>query len=130
MAATETDSAGPSAVLVLAIDGLDAFRTAHGDTAARAILARVAHAVRGLTASIGVVAAAYRNGLILLVGPELASEPAHELGETLRTTVSTLDFVDSESIVPNQVAMRQTATATTRSPPAASALRTVVIALV
>jgi PleD family two-component response regulator len=59
--------------------------------------------VRGLAAHIGVVAAAYRNGLILLVGPELAAEPAHALGETLRTTVSTLDFVDSESIIPNQV---------------------------
>jgi GGDEF domain-containing protein len=103
MAATESDSAGPSAVLVVAIDGLDAYRRAHGETAARAILARVAQAVRGLTANIGVVAAAYRNGLMLLVGPELAAEPAHELGETLRTTVSTLDFVNSESIVPNQV---------------------------
>jgi PleD family two-component response regulator len=103
MAATESDSASPSAVLVVAIDGLDAYRRAHGETAARAILARVAQAVRGLTANIGVVAAAYRNGLMLLVGPELAAEPAHELGETLRTTVSTLDFVNSESIVPNQV---------------------------
>jgi PleD family two-component response regulator len=103
MAATESNSAGPSAVLVLAVDCLEAFRAAQGEEAARAILARVAQAVRGLTANIGVIAAAYRNGLILLVGPELPSEPARQLGETLRTAVSTLHLVNSESIAADHV---------------------------
>ena len=83
MAATEPErrSARRSAVLVLAIDRLDAYRAAQGEETVRAILARVAKAVRGLTAKVGVVAAAYRNGLILLVGPDLATEPARQLGE-------------------------------------------------
>jgi hypothetical protein len=40
--------------------------------------------------------------LILLVGPELASEPAQQLGETLRTTIWNLNFVNSESIAPTR----------------------------
>ena len=103
MAATESETARSSAVLVLAVDRLEAYRAAQGEAAARAVLARVAQAVRGLTANIGVVAAAYRDGLILLVGPELPSEPARQLGEAIRTTVSTLDLVNSESIAADHV---------------------------
>src|SRR6202521_1260232 len=50
MAATESETARSSAVLVLAVDRLEAYRAARGEEAARAVLARVAQAVRGLTA--------------------------------------------------------------------------------
>jgi phosphoserine phosphatase RsbU/P len=107
MAAGDPDTPCPraaaSAVLALAVDRLDAYRSAQGESAARGILARVAEAVRGLTAKVGVVPAAYRNGLILLVGPDLAAEPARRLGEALCETVSSLDMVNSESIAADHV---------------------------
>ena len=103
MAASDWKAAETSAVVMLAVDRLEAYRAAHGDGAARSILARVAQAVRRLTTNVGVVAAAYRNGLIMLVGPELSAEPARQLGEQLCKAVSTLDMVNSESIVADHV---------------------------
>jgi phosphoserine phosphatase RsbU/P len=92
-----------SAVLALAIDRLDAYRSTKGDGAVRDILARVAQAVRHQAGSVGMVAAAYRNGLILLVDPDMNAEPARRLGETLRSTISTLHMVNSESIAADHV---------------------------
>jgi len=103
MAATDGADTETSAVVVLAIDRLDAYRAVQGDDAARSILARVARAVRNLTASVGVVAAAYHNGLIMLVGPELAADPAWQLAEQLRKAISALEMVNSESIAADHV---------------------------
>jgi phosphoserine phosphatase RsbU/P len=103
MAASESNTAEASAVVVLAIDRLEAYRSAQGDAAAQALLSRVAQAVRRITADVGVIAAAYRNGLILLVGPELSAEPARRLGEQLHKTVAGLDVVKSESIAADHV---------------------------
>jgi sigma-B regulation protein RsbU (phosphoserine phosphatase) len=103
MAAPGAPATATSAVVVLAIDHLEAYRATQGDDAARSVLARVARAVRRLTADVGVVAAAYRNGLIMLVGPELADEPARQLGERLCDTVSALHIVNSESTVADHV---------------------------
>jgi hypothetical protein len=58
-------------ILALAIDRIDGYRSAHGDAAANDVLAKVARAVRRLAANIGIVAASYRNGMIVLVAPEL-----------------------------------------------------------
>jgi phosphoserine phosphatase RsbU/P len=103
MAADESAAEGTGAVVVLAIDRLDAYRSVQGEDAARAILSRVARAVRRLSANIGVVAAAYRHGMIMLVGPELSAEQARELGERLCRTVATLEMANSESIVADHV---------------------------
>jgi phosphoserine phosphatase RsbU/P len=103
IAASESEGAETSAVVVLVIDRLEAYRTAKGDDAVRSILARVAQAVRRVTADVGVVAAAYRNGMIILVGPELSAEPAHQLGERLCKTVSELEMANSESILADHV---------------------------
>lgn len=105
MAANDAARQGvmPAAVLALAVDRLDAYRSMQGETTARSILAQVAEAVRGLTAKIGVVPAAYRNGLILLVGPDVAAEPAQRLGKALCETVAALDLVNSESIAADHV---------------------------
>jgi sigma-B regulation protein RsbU (phosphoserine phosphatase) len=103
MAAPESEDAETSAVVVLAIDRLEAHRATHGEEAARSILVRVARAVQRLTANVGVVAAAYRNGLILLVGPDLSAEPARQLGEGLCRIVSTLGIANSESIAADHV---------------------------
>src|SRR5262245_10431738 len=103
MAADDSAADGTAAVVVLAIDRLDAYRAVQGDDAARAILSRVARAVRRLSANIGVVAAAYRHGMIMLVGPELSAELARELGERLCKTVATLEMINSESIAADHV---------------------------
>jgi len=103
MASTDQAGGDMSAVVVLAIDRLEAYRAAQGDEAVHAILARVAQAVRRITADVGVIAAAYRNGLIMLVGPELAAEPARQLGERLHKSVATLDMINSESIAADHI---------------------------
>ena len=51
-------------VLAFALDRLDGYRSAHGDKATHGILAQVAQAVRELEATVGVIAAAYANGVI------------------------------------------------------------------
>jgi PleD family two-component response regulator len=103
MAADDSAVDGTGAVVVLAIDRLDAYRSVQGDDATREILSRVARAVQRLSANVGVVAAAYRHGMIMLVGPELSAELARDLGERLRKTVGTLEMVNSESIVADHV---------------------------
>src|SRR5262245_24296494 len=53
MAADDSGVEGTGAVVVLAIDRLDAYRSVQGDDAARAMLSRVAQAVRRLSANVG-----------------------------------------------------------------------------
>lgn len=90
-------------IVALALDRLDAYRTSQGEEVSRSILARVAHAVRGAVATVGAVAASYRNGMIVLVLPEFGPEPAQRLGETLRAAVSRLAIANSESIAADHV---------------------------
>jgi PleD family two-component response regulator len=90
-------------ILAMSLDRLDAYRAVNGEDAARSVLAEVARAVRRLAATIGIVAAAYRNGIIILVAPEVAAGPARELGETLRATVAKLRLPNSESLVSDYV---------------------------
>ncbi len=86
-------------VLAFALDRLDAYRSAHGDEAAQGMLAQVARAVRELGATVGVVAAAYRNGVIVLIAPGADAEAAQRLGESLCAAVPKLRLPNSESIV-------------------------------
>ncbi len=67
------------------------------------MLAQVARAVRRLAATVGIVAAAYRNGIIILVAPELGANCARELGEALRATVAKLRLPNSESVASDYV---------------------------
>ena len=66
-AASGYDSNESMSVVAMALDRFDGYRSVHGDTAANSVLAQVARAVRRLAANIGIVAAAYRNGMIILV---------------------------------------------------------------
>lgn len=102
IAAANSPADGDTSVIALAIDRLDAYRS-QGDAVAAGIVARVARAVRATAATVGVVAAAYRDGVIVLVVPELRSKPAMELGEALRASVSRLGIANSESIAANHV---------------------------
>jgi len=90
-------------ILALMLDRFDVYSAANGEAAARGVIAEVSRAVRRLAATIGVVAASYRNGMIILVAPEIGTNAARELGETLRTTVAKLRLPHSESIISDYV---------------------------
>jgi sigma-B regulation protein RsbU (phosphoserine phosphatase) len=90
-------------IVALMLDRFDVYSATNGDAAARGVIAEVSRAVRRLAATIGVIAASYRNGMIVLVAPELGSNAARELGETLRATVAKLHVVNSESVVSDYV---------------------------
>lgn len=90
-------------ILALTLDSFDVYRSAKGEAAARNTLAEVARAVRRLAATVGIIAAAYRNGIIILVAPEIEGSSARELGEALRTTVAKLRLPNSESVVSDYV---------------------------
>ena len=90
-------------ILALAVDRLDIIRTSQGEDKARKILAQVAHSVRQAAASIGVVAASYRNGVITVIVPEHAATSAKQLGESLRNSVAELAIANSEAIAADHV---------------------------
>jgi PleD family two-component response regulator len=91
-----------TSVIALAIDRLDAYRATKGNAGA-GIMVRVADAVRTTVAAVGVVAAIYRDGVIVLVLPEQSRMPALKLGEALRAAVSGLKIANPESIAANHV---------------------------
>jgi PleD family two-component response regulator len=91
-----------TSVIALAIDRLDAYRATKGNAGA-GIMVRVADAVRATVAAVGVVAAIYRDGVIVLVLPEQSRMPALKLGEALRAAVSGLKIANPESIAANHV---------------------------
>jgi PleD family two-component response regulator len=90
-------------IVALTLDRFDVYRAANGDEAAGGVLARVARAVCRLAATVGIVAAAYRNGIIIIVAPEVGAKGARELAETLCKTVSKLRLRNSESLVSDHV---------------------------
>jgi PleD family two-component response regulator len=90
-------------IIALTPDRFDAYRAAKGEIAARDLRAEVARAVRRLAATVGIVAASYRNGIIILVAPEVGADSARELGETLRKTVEKLHLRNSESVASDYV---------------------------
>ena len=90
-------------VLALSVDQFDAYRKVKGEAAARSVLAEVSRALRRLVATIGIVAASYRNGIIVFIAPEVSANAARELGETLRKTVARLRLPNSESVVSDYV---------------------------
>jgi sigma-B regulation protein RsbU (phosphoserine phosphatase) len=90
-------------ILAMTIDRFDGYRSVHGDHAANGVLSQVARAVRRLAATIGIIAASYRNGMIILVAPEFGANSARELGETLHSTIAKLRLPSSESVAPDYV---------------------------
>jgi PleD family two-component response regulator len=90
-------------IIALAVDRLDVIRTAQGDKVASQVLRKVARAVQDTAATVGVLAACYRNGLIVLVLPKCSVSEARALGETLRNAVARLRIGNSEAIAANHV---------------------------
>jgi sigma-B regulation protein RsbU (phosphoserine phosphatase) len=102
-AAAKFSSNNDTSVIALAIDRLDFYRSTQGDAAAAGLRALVARAVQTTAATVGAVAAAYRNGVIVLVVPGLQSKPAIELGEALRASVSQLVIANPEAIAADHI---------------------------
>jgi phosphoserine phosphatase RsbU/P len=92
-----------TSIIALAIDRIDACRATQGEAMAAAIVAKVARAIRATAATVGVIAAAYRGGVIVLIAPDMESGPALRLGEALRASVSALRIANSEAIAANYV---------------------------
>jgi sigma-B regulation protein RsbU (phosphoserine phosphatase) len=90
-------------IVAMMLDRFDLYSAANGDAAARGVIAEVSRAVRRHAATIGVIAASYRNGMIILVAPEVGTKAARELGEKLRTTVAKLHVPNSESVISDYV---------------------------
>ena len=84
-------------ILALTLDRFDSYRAANGEAAARGVLAQVARAVRRLAATVGVVAAAYRNGMII-AGRAASSVPMRppSLPKPCTRTVQRLRLPNSE----------------------------------
>jgi phosphoserine phosphatase RsbU/P len=108
--ATGYESNAAMSIVALTIDRFEGYRSAHGDNAANGVMAQVARAVRRLAATIGIVAASYRNGMIILVAPEFGANSARELGETLHSTVSKLRLPNTESATEHVTASVATVT--------------------
>jgi phosphoserine phosphatase RsbU/P len=102
-AATKHPTDDVMSILAVALDRFDLYRATYGEDATQNVLAEVANAVRTLTATIGIVAAAYRNGMIVVVAPNTGANSARQLGEALCSTVSKLRLPNSESIVSNHM---------------------------
>lgn len=90
-------------VIALVIDRLDAVKSSQGVEAAHAIQAVVAQAVRATTATIGALAAAYRNGLIVIVAPEFGAASAEKLAHTLRGAIAGLGIGNREFMAADHV---------------------------
>lgn len=101
--ANEQQSDEIVSLVALAIDRLDIYRSGQGEDVARGILAQVAETVRGVEATVGAIAAAYRNGLIILILPEYDGEAARKLGEDLRAAVAKLGIPNPESVAADYV---------------------------
>jgi len=90
-------------VITLIIDRLEAIKSSQGEKVARAIQAQVAKLVRATAATIGVVAACYRNGLIVIVAPELGAASAQKLAQSLRAAIAELGIGNRELLAADHV---------------------------
>jgi PleD family two-component response regulator len=90
-------------VITVLIDRLDAVRRSQGENAARAIQVKVAAAIRAVAATIGVVAAAYRNGLIIIVAPDISADDAAALAQSMRAAIARLAISNREFVASDTV---------------------------
>jgi PleD family two-component response regulator len=103
IATAHLPSESDTSVIALAVDHLESYRTKQGDAVVADIMARVARAVRTAAASVGVIAATYRDGVIVLVVPDLPPKPAVELGDALRASVSRLGVPKTDASAASHV---------------------------
>jgi phosphoserine phosphatase RsbU/P len=90
-------------VITLAIDRLDMVNASQGERIARAIYLQAAKAVRAALATVGVVAASYRNGLIVIIAPDFGPASGKKLAQSMCTAIAQLDIDDREFITADHV---------------------------
>jgi PleD family two-component response regulator len=95
-------SGNETSIIALKIDRISA-RQETGKTPELGILARVAATVRAFAATIGAVAAIYRDGVIVLILPDHSRAPAVKMAETLRTSIAGLGIANPEAIAAHHV---------------------------
>ncbi|MBV9953810.1 MAG: response regulator [Pseudolabrys sp.] len=102
-AGSEADTDELVSVITVAIDRLEAVRATQGEKATRDLQSRVARAVRSVTAAIGVVAASYRNGLLVIVAPDFDAIAAERLAQTIRAAIAKLNIASSETVATDHI---------------------------
>jgi PleD family two-component response regulator len=90
-------------VITLAVDRLDVVKQAQGEKVARAIQLRAAKAVRAALATVGVVAASYRNGLIVIIAPDFGPASGQKLAQSMCTAIAQLGVDNREFITADHV---------------------------
>jgi PleD family two-component response regulator len=103
LTASTKESNETISVLALALDRFEGYTAAHGQAESRSVLAQIARAIKHVSATIGIMAAAYRNGTIVLIAPDCAAKAAQALGDTLCSTVAKLRLPNPESIISDHV---------------------------
>ena len=93
-------------VITLAIDRLDAVKESQGEKIARTIYLQAAKAVRATLATVGVVAAAYRNGLIVIIAPDFGPTSGKKLAQSMCTAIAQLG-IDNQRIHRHRPCHRQ-----------------------
>jgi len=83
-------------VITLAVDRLDLVKHSQGEEVARAIQLRAAKAVRAVLATVGVVAASYRNGLIVVIAPEFGPANGKKLAQSMCAAIAQLGIDNHE----------------------------------
>ncbi len=91
-------------IITVSIDRLEAIRARQG-AVARAIQAQVGKAIRAVAGTIGVVAAAYRNGLIVVVAPGVGPSDAVALAQAIRAAVARLAIGNRELLAQDHVSV-------------------------
>ena len=91
-----------TSVIALAIDRFNARQEPKKQPEPR-VLPRVANAVRESAATVGVIAAIYHDGTIVLVLPDHSRTSAVKLAETLRASVADLGIANPEAIAAHHV---------------------------
>ncbi|MGY4308065.1 PleD family two-component response regulator [Bradyrhizobium sp. USDA 4369] len=91
-----------TSIIALAVDRLSVHLETSGGLGS-GIMARVAAAVRASAASVGVVAAIYRDGVMVLILPDQSRASAIKLAETLRASIAGLRISNPEAIASHHV---------------------------
>jgi PleD family two-component response regulator len=90
-------------VITLAIDRLDGVSESQGEKITRAIYLQAAKAVRATLATVGVVAAAYRNGIIVVIAPDFGPASAKKLAQSMCAAIAQLGIDKHEFIAVDHV---------------------------
>lgn len=100
---SEHDGDDLVSVITLAIDRLDVAKDSQSEKIARAIYLQAAKAVRAALATVGVVAASYRNGLIVIIAPDFGPSSGKKLAQSMCAAIARLGIDNQEFIASGQV---------------------------